>query len=198
MIAHALFESNYLRGEGLSHARQLTKNHKLLVLHGGEDISPLIYGERSVYAEAPDTLSHRDAAEIQFVDRARQLDIPILGICRGAQLLCCLGGRSLWQHVTNHAGKNHEILFRGETYWTNSVHHQMMRPSEDMEILAVSPNRSPVKYDETEKEDLGDEPEIVYIPGLKALCVQGHPEWLGKDAPLVQITNQLLKEKFNV
>lgn len=198
MIAHALFQSNYLKGESLSHAMQLRKDHKLLVLHGGEDISPLIYGERSVYAQAADHLSRRDAAEIQFVEQARILGIPILGICRGAQLLCCLGGGSLWQDVSNHAGRNHELLFRGETYWTNSVHHQMMRPTEDMEILAVSPNRSPIKYDESEHEDLGDEPEIVYIPDLKALCVQGHPEWLGSTAPLVQITNQLMKEKFNV
>lgn len=198
MIAHALFHSSFLAGESLKYPQELTKEHKLLVIHGGEDISPLIYGEKSVYAYAGDLLSQRDAMEIQFVDKARALKIPILGICRGAQLLCCLGGGSLWQHVEHHAGSNHTLNFRGRKYWTNSVHHQMMRPTEDMEILATSPNLSPIKYNEKKHEDLGEEPEIVYIPNLNALCVQGHPEWLREHDPLVQITKDLLKEKCNV
>jgi hypothetical protein len=73
----------------------------------------------------------------------------------------------------------------------------MMKPTPEMEIIATSPCLSPKKWGETQQgvETDEDEPEIIYIPDFKALCVQGHPEWLSSEDPLVKITKHLLEER---
>ena len=112
--------------------------------------------------------------------------------------MCALGGGKLWQHVDNHAiGSVHEIVYKGKTYLTNSYHHQMMRPTEEMEIIAHTPKAlSPKKYNE-DGEHLSDEveAEIVYIPKMKALCVQGHPEWLTDNSDLCKIMKEELTSR---
>jgi putative glutamine amidotransferase len=67
---------------------------------GGDDIDPTLYGEPDQGCEtvSPD----RDALEIALVRRARERDLPILGICRGFQMLNVAFGGSLVQHVEGH------------------------------------------------------------------------------------------------
>ena len=60
---------------------------KFLLLHGGVDINPRCYGQKPLpQTQSPDTL--RDAKEFAAVAMAFATDMPIVGICRGAQLLC--------------------------------------------------------------------------------------------------------------
>ena len=62
-----------------------------LLLPGGGDIDPARYGQPSDGSEAPDL--QRDAAELELVSRFLAWGRPILGICRGIQLLnVALGG----------------------------------------------------------------------------------------------------------
>jgi gamma-glutamyl-gamma-aminobutyrate hydrolase PuuD len=113
----------------------------ILLLHGGEDISPTIYNaEKHPLGNGSETLSYRDERETTLVRRAIELGIPIFGICRGAQLLCAMAGGDLFQHVHGHSG-NHKIITKyGQTLTTTSIHHQMMNPfilpEDEYELLA--------------------------------------------------------------
>ena len=64
-----------------------------LLLTGGGDVDPALYGETaSPETELPDP--ERDAVEAALIDEALARDLPLLGICRGMQLLNVhLGGQ---------------------------------------------------------------------------------------------------------
>lgn len=202
MIGSAVFHSNHWDNMvPVNNWRDLkSKEIKLLVLHGGADISPSIYGMPMGYTHASERPSARDEIEMELVKACQEEGIPILGICRGAQLLCAMSGGKLWQDVEAH-GRPHPIIFRGEEFMTNSCHHQMMIPTEEDRVLAVAPNQSPFKYKDGSFEPVEDrnpEPEIVYFPKLRGLGVQGHPEWLSHKHDLNVITKQLVGELFDV
>lgn len=152
----------------------------VLLLHGGEDISPSIYGEDPIdQCHADRQPSPRDLQEMELLQQAVKMGIPIIGICRGAQLLCAMDGGKLWQHSTGHQGGNHAIFDTtdGEGYVTNSAHHQIMRPLVHNLTLAVC-NETVDVWDESGKpQKIERTPEIVFFPHLNAIGIQGHPEW---------------------
>jgi putative glutamine amidotransferase len=77
-----------------------------LLLAGGADIDPASYGaERHV--ETVDTVPERDAFEIALVQGALACGIPVLGICRGMQLINVAHGGTLMQHLPERMG-HHE------------------------------------------------------------------------------------------
>jgi len=166
----------------------------LFVLFGGADTSPSLYGQRSVRAHASNQPSMRDMVEVDLFTEALKRNVPVLGICRGAQLACVLLGGSLWQHVDNHEGQDHDIIMDGRVYRTNSYHHQLMIPANGMDVLAYSENRSPVKWNEHEVTDIYEEAEIVYHRSKKVLMIQGHPEWVPEEHDLFKLTSKLVKE----
>jgi putative glutamine amidotransferase len=173
----------------VKYPEQLTERD-VLILHGGEDIHPSLYKKgRSQYshtyrdAEGP---SQRDAAEWALIQEAVKLGVPIIGICRGAQMLCAAAGGTLYQHVDNHAGGGHDITtINGETLRVNSLHHQMMNPTGTKhELLAwSSEKRSERHFDVDEIVPVDVEPELVLFPELKAIAAQWHPEMMREDAP---------------
>jgi putative glutamine amidotransferase len=74
-----------------------------LVLTGGADVDPSLYGQErheAVYGLDPAL----DAYEIALVDVALGLDLPLLAICRGHQLLNVALGGTLDQHITDRPG----------------------------------------------------------------------------------------------
>lgn len=207
MFASAYYASCLTRGpagynsgniQQVDSPKQL-KGKKLLFLWGGEDISPSLYGQAPVRARAGEKPSRRDEIEVNLAKAAIQEGIPILGICRGAQLMCALGGGSLYQHVDNH-GVNHWLNYKDHKVMSNSCHHQMMIPTEDMQVLATTECRSPKKWQDQEDCVIVNEPEpeIVYMPKHKALGVQGHPEWMDYDSEFVKLVRQLTGELLHV
>ncbi len=109
-----------------------------LCLTGGGDIEPSRYGEPAA-AETDDVDPARDALELRLLRDALDRDIPVLGICRGFQLINVAKGGSLVQHVDGHsrsqgAVRSHEAvpaagsLLAGATsdraHVVNSSHHQ--------------------------------------------------------------------------
>ena len=74
-----------------------------LVLTGGADIDPAFYGQQA-HAETVDTVPERDAFEIALVRAAIERDLPVLGICRGMQLINVARGGTLLQHLPEHFG----------------------------------------------------------------------------------------------
>ena len=120
-----------------------------LVLQGGADVSPSAYGETPLAPEwAGDRL--RDVYEMELVHEFIEAGKPVLGICRGAQLINVTFGGTLYQdirtqlaesqvHVTDAYEKHrHEIrfepgsrlarLYRGvERAVVTSIHHQSIK-----------------------------------------------------------------------
>ena len=73
-----------------------------IVLSGGTDLDPVHYGAEA-HPEAYQPEPERDRFELGLVDLAVDEGVPILGICRGAQLLNVWAGGTLCQHVPEHA-----------------------------------------------------------------------------------------------
>ncbi len=65
-----------------------------LVLTGGADIDPASYGQQA-HAETVDTVPERDVFEIVLVRAAIERESPVLGICRGMQLINVARGGTL-------------------------------------------------------------------------------------------------------
>jgi len=74
-----------------------------LCLTGGGDIDPARYGEANIKSEDIDPA--RDAIELALLERALERDIPVLGVCRGLQLINVRFGGSLEQHHLGHSPK---------------------------------------------------------------------------------------------
>lgn len=177
----------------------------LLVFWGGGDINPAFYGERNTHSQMPS--HHRDSIEEEVMEEALQQGIPILGVCRGAQLACAkLGGR-LYQHVDNHVGTHGMAIsepyrrFAGDraNIATSSLHHQMMIPTRDMEIIATARGHSKKRMTQDDIEvGVHNDPEVIVHRDNKVLMVQGHPEYLPHESALTQFTIGLLRHFFNI
>ena len=110
-----------------------------LLLWGGEDIHPSFYKQKAhpqneCQAHTP---TQRDMLEWHMLREAHGLGIPIYGVCRGAQMLCCFAGGSLIQHTTNHLHAHDIKTHDGLSMRAAANHHQMMEPTEaQYEILS--------------------------------------------------------------
>ena len=156
-----------------------------LLVSGGNDVSPEMYGSKENKCGTLDL--NRDAMEKCLLEKALEKDMPVLGICRGVQLMNAALGGTLHQDLPSAGYPNHtivdfsrntathtvevkentllaEILGCGEL-GVNSFHHQAADQLADgLEAAAVS------------KEGIV---ESVYMPGKKfVLAVQWHPEMM--------------------
>jgi putative glutamine amidotransferase len=116
-----------------------------IVFAGGADVNPRTYGQDRHPMTHP--RDDRDAGELPLARRALELDIPVLGVCRGMQLLAVATGGTLHQHLPDVVGgdlhrpapfdrptfgehvvhvepgtRAHDIL--GGVVKVNSLHHQ--------------------------------------------------------------------------
>ena len=166
----------------------------IVVFWGGGDIHPSLYGRKGVKKVEPQTPSIVDEVDVKMFINAVECDMPILGVCRGAQLACVMAGGILIQDVDGHNVGNHMVETTDKKrILLNSSHHQMMYPWDtDHELIAYTcPPRSTKYLGLTEDEieaiptttlegvdkPIMIEPEMVYFKKIKALGVQYHPEW---------------------
>jgi putative glutamine amidotransferase len=77
-----------------------------LILAGGADVDPASYGAQA-HSETRGTVPERDDFEIALARRALERDLPLLGICRGMQLMNVATGGTLLQHLPESHG-HHE------------------------------------------------------------------------------------------
>jgi putative glutamine amidotransferase len=157
-----------------------------LILAGGTDIDPASYGQPR-HAETVVTCPARDAFEIAMVRAAIARDLPVLGICRGMQLLNVARGGTLLQHLPDSVGHQEHRRVPGsfdgadhlvrlepgtlaaraageQTHATLSHHHQGVdRVGEGLLISG--------------RAELDELPEAIELPGARfVLGVQWHPE----------------------
>jgi putative glutamine amidotransferase len=74
-----------------------------LMLAGGSDVDPASYGARP-HPETVRTRPERDRFELALTHRALEREIPVLGICRGMQIMNIACGGTLDQHLPERAG----------------------------------------------------------------------------------------------
>ena len=142
-----------------------------VILLGGADISPYLYGSRNHYCNS--TNIDRDRIEWVLVRRAMDEDKPIFGICRGHQMLAVAHGGSLVQDIlaerrVRHPGWHSVSVKRPlsqhipDDHMVNSYHHQAIRSiPTGFSVVAQSPDGTV---------------EAIWRPGV--LGVQWHPELL--------------------
>lgn len=79
-----------------------------LVISGGADVSPERYGEQP-HPRTTSWRDDRDAWELALLDAAAHVGLPVLGVCRGMQLMAVHAGGTLDQHtpdLVGHDGHN--------------------------------------------------------------------------------------------
>jgi putative glutamine amidotransferase len=100
-----------------------------LLLCGGNDLNPELYGQKP-HASVNDISKRRDEVEWRLLDNALKLDLPILAVCRGLQLLNIFKGGTLIQDI--------------KSMLPNADDHESSTTAEDFEHLAhtlqVDPN----------------------------------------------------------
>lgn len=120
-----------------------------LILSGGHDIDPRLYGEESLL-QIGEIWPQRDAFDLLLLKEAEKRHKPVLGICRGAQLLNVAHGGSLYQDINyrdeptfkHNQGHTANLetqtiilapdsylvnLFGEEQLSVNSFHHQLIK-----------------------------------------------------------------------
>lgn len=160
----------------------------VLLLEGGGDIHPRLYGQENTWSHSAE---YRDFHEIKFYEMAREFNIPIIGICRGHQLVAALNGGTLYQDIYRETGKHHSggvvtcsgMLrdWYGDEFRVNSLHHQAVNRVPDnavVEAVAKDGIIEALRYDE----------ERIYT-------VQWHPEIMGDEELLMHILFDFFKLK---
>ena len=175
----------------------------ILVFNGGQDIATEIYSEVPIFGGIPHKRTRRDYIEVGLYDEYVGQKF-MLGICRGAQLLNCLNGGKLWQHVDNH-GRDHDMFVKttGEMIKVTSTHHQMMRPNPQFaEIIGIASKSSHKMADNLIKNNVnkgyirdGTDIEVVWYPNTRSLCIQGHPEYV-PGSRFAEWSLNLLSQKY--
>ncbi|GAA2499605.1 gamma-glutamyl-gamma-aminobutyrate hydrolase family protein [Terrabacter carboxydivorans] len=100
-------------------ALEIVERLDAVVLAGGVDVAPELYADErhaSVQASRPD----RDSTELAIARASAEADLPILGICRGMQVMAVAAGGMLEQHVPDRVG-HHEHSPAPATYGNHPV-----------------------------------------------------------------------------
>lgn len=161
------------------------KKTDVVIFEGGTDISSFLYNEPKLpNSDAFDI--DRDRFETSVFNQAVKAGASMLGICRGSQFLTAMNGGTVIRHCDNHT-KYHWIRTScKKDIWVSSTHHQMMNPfrlpKNRYKLLAWASPRLSTEYLNGWNQNIIDkmpcEPEIVWYPKTKCLCIQGHPEYM--------------------
>ncbi len=161
-----------------------------LLLPGGGDMDPKFYGQERIPACGEPNLL-RDAAEPLLLRAFLAADKPVLGICRGIQVMNAVLGGDLYQDIkpfehlphNDHWAKVHTVTVRRgtllsrileqDTVLVNSQHHQA--------VDQVAPGFTLAALSEDGIVEAIEKPDARFCLG-----VQWHPEWLSDADPAMQ------------
>jgi putative glutamine amidotransferase len=173
----------------LNNLQDITNFCDGLVLAGGVDLFPPFYGSSLKKHEGLTSFDPRRDIRERFLLKAfKEQNKPVLGICRGFQLICVEAGLKLILDLSfsniSHSptgdgmkldrefcDDSHKIMFYDKdvkSLFVNSIHHQgIEEPSKSNEQLKF------IAYANTRK----DKPDILeWVEGEKLVAVQFHPE----------------------
>lgn len=154
-----------------------------ILLSGGADIHP------SYYDQEPTVGSYerdRDELEIALLRGALEQEIPVVGVCRGLQLLNIVAGGTLHQDVPEHSRYDvpivdlvHDVNINegtalnaiyGSTIGVNTLHHQTVdKVGDQLTVTAAAPDGTV---------------EGLEMEGRDVIAVQWHPEMLEGEDPI--------------
>jgi putative glutamine amidotransferase len=177
-------------------ALKLFKGFSGLILTGGTDINPVLYEDTANAYRSVDIDDYQDTLELMLIDSALAWGMPILGICRGHQMLNVALGGSLIKDIpteydttVSHRCKDFLTCFHPveiedssllskitglQAGTVNSNHHQGVK------VLAP-----PLRVAAYTSDGLPESVEWLQPAGKSFLLgVQWHPERLGNDNPL--------------
>ena len=153
-----------------------------LFLLGGGDVDPARYGAPERHPEVGGIDEHHDAFELAALAAALDLDLPVLAVCRGCQVLNVALGGTLRQHLDDHQGVLHPVTVvagsrteaaMGTTNSTGwSRHHQAIERVGDGLVVTA--------------RDADGLVEGVELPDRWVVGVQWHPEDSAADDPAQQ------------
>jgi putative glutamine amidotransferase len=157
-----------------------------LILAGGADVDPSSYGAEP-HPATNGTVPERDEVELALARRAVERDMPVLGICRGMQVLNVAMGGTLVQHVPDEVGHGEHRRHSGT--FDDSDHDVRLDPG-SLAVLATGEELHGIKSHHhqavatlgdglaiTGRSTLDDLPEAIEAPGCRfVLGVQWHPE----------------------
>jgi putative glutamine amidotransferase len=157
-----------------------------LLLAGGVDVDPELYGA----ARAPQTqhsVRERDEFEIALTRRALERDIPLLGICRGMQVLNVAQGGTLIQDLPSQLGHDEHCRVPGN--FDSAEHPVHLAPNSRAAQAAGEERHATLSHHHQGVDRLGEDlvvsgwadidelPEAIEVPDKRfALGVQWHPE----------------------
>jgi len=172
-----------------------------IILTGGEDINPLQYNDTINLAVCGDINYQRDTLERKLFDFAFENKIPLIGVCRGMQMMNVASGGTLYGDIPTEIGTtvihrnngevNHKIVLTDtcslifpndtDTIMVNSWHHQGLK---------IMPNHLRViarAFDGLPEAVVMDKSVHPFM-----IAVQFHPERLGKE----NVIHQTMKSSF--
>ncbi len=165
-----------------------------VIFTGGEDVANYHFNTDTRLHVGP-TDYYRDEYELTLLKILKNYDMPVLGVCRGCQLLALFTGNSIYQDINTESPTTikhdsfhihaktplHKIqinkdsflyeIYKKDEIWVNSRHHQAVNITQDnIKISAIASDGIIEAYELTDKPIYG---------------IQWHPEGhIFKDCPV--------------
>jgi len=172
-----------------------------IILTGGEDINPLEYSDTSNLRVCGTINFSRDTLERKLFNFAFKNKLPLIGVCRGMQMMNVASGGSLYGDIPSEIGT--EVIHRNsgevmhaiaiidtcslifpigtDTFMVNSWHHQGLKDiSANLRVIARS-------FDGLPEAVLMEKSTHPFM-----IAVQFHPERLGQD----NLIHQKMRDSF--
>ena len=182
-----------------------------IIVSGGADLDPARFGDTEVHPQTYDIIPERDEAELALARMAIERDKPLLGICRGIQVMNVALGGTLYQDIASQfsdsvahrqqtraipaaepghtvtvaQGSLLERIFGSGLISVNSFHHQAVKE--------IAPELAPTGWSDDGTIEAIEHPDARF-----ALGVQWHPELMFKRssqqlAPFTALVESCLK-----
>lgn len=176
-------------------AKELVSRLDGLIISGGEDVDPRRYGQTPV-REVKEIDIMRDDDETQLILAAREQGVPVLGICRGQQILNVALGGTLVQHLDPGAGVGHAAL----QYPLGHRVHEVMIETDSVHHRIWGDRLSVNSFHHQAIDTLGEGLrvagrasdgviEAVEVQGANIIGVQWHPEFFEHDPVFKWLVN---------
>ena len=178
-----------------------------VLMSGGDDIDPKLYGHEEYLPLCQEIDERRDKMETELIEQTAEMNLPLLAICRGEQILNAAKGGTLFadiytqNHITTMHTKNKETnidakhpvdvepgtllhtIVKTQHGMINSSHHQAVADvAPELQIAARAPDGT---IEALEWKDPAGKPFM--------LAVQWHPERMEQSEDYIPFSRKILE-----